>query len=339
MSFSSILLSTFKKEKSAIALYVVNTITIMAFYYLLYDNSIKLYPLILTTTFLLLYLIYKFFCYRNLYICLKQGKDNPKYEISEESPFKDIFDILKEVHSSYICKIQGLETTYENRDKLMAEWIHNMKTSLSVISLGAEKGIESCDRQIFKDILEEKDKLQENLEGALNIFRLQEFTKDYIPEKISLRQLVNSAINAKKKNFIYNNVFPKVDIDEDYYIYTDKKWGKYVIEQIINNAIKYSYKEKSYLRFYSEKKEKVTFLYMKDEGIGIKQQDMPRIFEPFFTGTNGRDNKESSGIGLYMCKTICDKLCNDISIDSKEGQGTTVTIRYFNGDMPYLSWL
>ena len=271
-----------------------------------------------------MYLIYKFFIYKTLYQCLKEGRKSPSYKGAEDNVFEDVFEELKQIHSSYLSRIYDFENKYQEREKLLVEWIHNMKTSVAVIDLAIEK---LPSREAVDDIKDENTLLQQNLEGALNIFRLEEFTKDYVPEVINLKSLVKSAINVQKRNFIYANVFPQIDIDDKYNIYTDKKWGEYVIVQLISNAIKYSNSGAS-VYFYADKSEENINLYIKDSGVGIKKEDISRIFDAFFTGSNGRNKEKSTGIGLYMCKNICERLNNDINITSKEGKGTEVKISY-----------
>lgn len=323
MSLSKILISTIKKEKAAVFLYMLSTASIMLFYYLLYDKTVMLYPFILAATFLVCYLTYKFFVYRKLYIFLKEGKQSPQYKVKSRFVFEDILKIIGEVHNNYLEDIYNIRTKYENRDKLLAECIHNIKTSVAVIELATEKG----NGDIIKDIAEENKKIAEKLESTLNIFRLQSFEKDYVLERVDIKELITAAINSKKKNFIYSGIFPKVDVMEREYIYTDKKWSKYVIEQIITNAIKYSTKGKSIL-FYTEYKEDCVILCIEDKGTGIKKQELKRVFDAFYTGSNGRVENKSSGIGLYMCKTICDMLSSEISIESEESKGTIVRITF-----------
>ncbi len=327
MSLLKSIIDTLKKEKIAIILYICSTFAIMLYYYFLFGKQFDIYPIILTATFLLSYLVYKLFVYRSLYISLREGKVSPQYKIKSGYIFEDVLNGLRDVHNYYISKIYSMEAKYEERDKILEEWIHNMKTSVSVIELASEMGKNQNLGKIIDDIADENNKLQENLEGALNLFRINDFRRDYMPEKINLKELINSAVNSQKRNFIYDGVFPKVKIDNQQYIYTDKKWSRYVIEQIITNAIKYSMKGKS-IYFYSENSEKSTVLHIKDEGIGIKQEEQGRVFDAFFTGSNGRRNSTSSGIGLYMCKTICEMLSSKLTIESKEGKGTVVSISY-----------
>lgn len=139
--------------------------------------------------------------------------------------------------------------------------------------------------------------------------------------------MVLDSINLKKINFVYNNIFPIIHINESHYIYTDEKWMGYVIGQIITNSIKYAPYTK-YITFYYDESKKDITLHIKDEGIGIKKEELNRVFDPFFTGSNGRIGKKSTGIGLYMCKNICKMLNSKIDIESQEGIGTIVSITF-----------
>ncbi|ELC8441691.1 sensor histidine kinase [Clostridium perfringens] len=327
MSLNKIFISTLKKEKVAILLYVINTATIMLYYYFIYDKERIYYPIILTTTFLVIYFIYKFFVYKELANRLAEGIDSPKYKLAEGYAYEDIIDGMKELHNKYLKEIHALEDRSEAKDKLMAEWIHNMKTSVAIIKLATEQGKEDFSLEVIKDIEEENNNLQENLEGALNVFRLDQFYKDYVPEKINLKNLVNKAINAQKRNFIYSKVEAKLELHRELFVYTDKKWSKYLLEQIISNAIKYSY-EGCVVNFYAKEEEEKVILCIEDRGRGIKKEEIERVFEAFFTGTNGRKTDKATGIGLYICKLICDMLKHEINIISEEGFGTTVEISF-----------
>ncbi|SFD38688.1 sensor histidine kinase [Clostridium uliginosum] len=334
MSLNKLIKATLIKEKATIILYLINTTFIMMLYYLLYGGNLQLYPLVLTIFFLFSYLVYKFIVYKKLYGILEEGKTSPQYKTEDDYEYKDVVEYLGQVHKSYILKLYNMELKVEEKDSLMNQWIHNMKTSVAVIELAADEGLEKNDdnKEIFKDIIEENCKLQDNLEGALNVFRVESFSKDYIPEKVNLKELVTRAINSKKRDFIYSKVFPNVDIDKKIVVYTDKKWGCYVIEQIISNSIKYSNKENSKVNINAIKDENKVILAIEDEGIGIKEQYINRVFDLFFTGNNGRENEESTGIGLYMCKLVCERLNNEISIQSDEGKGTKVSISYINAE-------
>lgn len=323
MSLGKLLISTLKKEKVSICLYLCNSFSIILFYYFLYDKDFMFYPVLICSFCLGVYLIYKFFIYKSFYKSLEEVKTSPGYKAGD-SIFEEVFDEIREVHNEYISKIYTLENNNEEKEKLLIEWIHNMKTSVAVINLAIEK---LRDGDVVKDIRGENSLLQKNLEGALNIFRLGAFSKDYVPEGINLKTLVKKSINSQKRNFIYANVFPEVNIPKDYYILSDKKWSEYVIVQIISNAIKYSLLGKK-VGFYAEENDDTVTLHIQDSGVGIKKEEISRVFDAFFTGSNGRKEEKSSGIGLYMCKCICDNLNDKIHITSEIAKGTRVSITY-----------
>ncbi|MPQ33074.1 HAMP domain-containing histidine kinase [Clostridium estertheticum] len=348
MCLTKLILVVLKKEKAAIIIYLLNTIVLVSFYYLIFNSREIIYPIVVSLFFLMIFIIYKTIEYNNFYISLDEAKKSPNYKGKFDNSV-EVFEVINEIHDNYINKFFKMKNRIKERDTLMAQWVHNMKTSITVIDLASEKGLNHYKRcrnidgvsseiplknlensDFLYDILEENKKLQDNLEETLNLFRLDEFAKDYIPEKVNLRELVNSAVNNKKREFIYSKVFPKVIIDEKYYIYTDKKWSKYMLEQIITNAIKYSEKENSYVTFSLVEDDNYIILSVEDKGVGIRKEDISRVFEAFFTGSNGRNNKKSSGIGLYMVKLVADELGHKINIKSNVGEGTIVEISYLS---------
>ena len=183
------------------------------------------------------------------------------------------------------------------------------------------------------DALEtELSRLDGGLNMLLDLQRIEELEKDYEPERINLTEEVRVAINNNRSLFINSGVFPLFE-SENVYVFTDKKWNQVLINQILSNAVKYSKGEENKHVYFdiqqmnaqSDGQHKV-ILTIKDEGIGISEYDLPRVFQPFFTGENGRKGYNSSGIGLYLCKTICDRLGQEITIENDNG--CKVTIQY-----------
>lgn len=299
---------------------------------LLYNENFMLYPIFLCLFCLIIYLIYKFYVYNSFYKSLKEIKTSPSYNLDKYSDFEEVFDEIREIHNDYISKIYSLENNYEEKERLLIQWIHNMKTSVAVINLAVDK---LPNEDAAKDIRNENSLLQKNLEGVLNIFRLGEFSKDYVPEVLNLKELVKESINSQKRNFIYSNIFPEANIPEDYFILSDKKWSKYVIGQVISNSIKYSFSGGK-VCFYVEENDYEINLYIQDFGVGIKKEELSRVFEAFFTGRNGRKEEKSTGIGLYMSKNICDNLNNKIEINSEISKGTRVSITYLKQEKHFM---
>lgn len=156
---------------------------------------------------------------------------------------------------------------------------------------------------------------------ALQYVRLDSIHHDLSFQKVSLDHLVSQEI--KKQSLFFFQKKLKVDYQiKDLQILTDEKWSGFVIEQVLSNALKYT-KEGS-ITFYNEGEK----LYIQDSGIGIKESDLPRVFEKGFTGFQGRNDKKASGLGLYLCKNIFNQLGHLISIESKVGQGTTVCLDF-----------
>ena len=152
--------------------------------------------------------------------------------------------------------------------------------------------------------------------------------KDFVIEKVNLYEEVTSIINKEKRLFIRNKIIPKVQLNKEVEVYTDNKWIKFVIEQIIINGVKYSKNYGKYLTITSEESDEYISLHIIDEGIGICKKDIKRVFDLFFTGENGRKYGESTGMGLYIVKTVCDKLGHIIKIKSEEGKGTMLSILF-----------
>jgi signal transduction histidine kinase len=242
---------------------------------------------------------------------------------SDSSKDKLVFSTISEIHLSYQNKLETLRQKLTGRNTLFTSFIHNMKSSTAVIELATSSPTDI----IISDIMLENEKLKSNLEQALNVLRLDEFANDYVPECIDLYELVSTVINEKRRDFIYSRVFP-VLLDKRANVYTDKKWCGYMIEQVISNAIKYS-EPGSKVYFEIEIKEKHATLNIRDEGIGIPPEDLPRVFDLFYTGQNGRNTKNgATGIGLAMVKHIAKQLGHEVTLLSKKGKGTCVCFTY-----------
>ncbi len=212
----------------------------------------------------------------------------------------------------------------------MQQWVHQMKTPLSVMQLTLEKERSKLPNDLHKDIEEEIDRLKHGLQLALYQSRFHQFERDFHVEKISIAPYLQEIIGELKSSFIRNQVYPKLEISENAYLYSDKKWLAFVLQQILTNAIKYAAKTKTAIICSSTIEENTFTLSITDQGVGIQPQDVNRVFEPFFTGENGRHFRESTGMGLYLAKEICDALGHEISISSAKNNGTTVSIQFTN---------
>ncbi len=187
--------------------------------------------------------------------------------------------------------------------------------------------IENNKTEVTKSIDEELDKIENYVEQALFYARSNTANQDYYIKKNNLKDIVNEIIRKNKTVLINEKI--KINIhDLDVEVNTDSKWVIFIINQIIQNSIKYRKQDElSEIEIYSKAGKENVILYIKDNGIGIKKEEVKRVFDKGFTGANGRlSNKKSTGIGLYLCKKLCDKLGIGIELRSIVNKQTEVKL-------------
>ena len=169
------------------------------------------------------------------------------------------------------------------------------------------------------------DRIENYVEQVLYYSRSDEVGKDYIIKKVGLSKLVKDVIKRNQRDFISKRISLQLgDLDE--IIYSDTKWVEFILNQIIGNAIKYSKGKDDKIEIYSKKISSAVILTIKDHGVGIIERDLNRVFEKGFTGENGRKFGKSTGIGLYLCKKLTDKLGLGLQVQSEENVGTEISI-------------
>ena len=267
---------------------------------------------------------------QHFYDSLKANMDelNEKYLISEiiKTPNfiegKILKEVMQDTGKSMLENVNYYKNIQEEYKEYIELWIHEVK-----IPIAASKMIiENHKNEITKSIDEELDKVENYTEQALYYARSNAVEKDYIITKTNLKEIVNGAILKNKSSLLNERVTLELqDLEQE--VYTDSKWATFIINQIIQNAIKYSKEEDKKIEIFAKAKNDKVILYIKDNGIGIKQGEITRVFERGFTGENGRRiGQKSTGIGLYLCKKLCDKLGLGIELNSKKDEGTEVRI-------------
>lgn len=229
---------------------------------------------------------------------------------------------LHELYKLYQHEVQSLYATQSRQYKFMNQWVHQMKTPVSVLELLLQEDGE-LDK---KSVQEEVDRLKRGLEMVLINARLENFEEDMQIVEVPLKAIVTAVINENKRLFIANRVFPNVDIDESLSVMSDTKWLRFLLDQFITNAVKYTFEPNKKIMISSAEYEHQTILTIQDEGIGIPKSDLSRVTKAFYTGENGRKTGESTGMGLYIAKETCDKLGHELLITSEVGQGTKIEI-------------
>jgi len=282
------------------------------------DSSILAYYIFLSYIFLIIFLIYRYYKNKKLYALLKNNKEEDY--IGDTALCKSFQKYIQTKNNKQFSTINEYRQHHENYQSFINRWVHALKTPLSVLNLIYQS---NENNEIIKEIQSETDKILEGLNLALGFSRTSNIKQDFFVEQINVKDEINTVLNELKRLFIRKLVFPRLIENENNIIYSDKKWFKFIITQILSNSIKYSNKQNSVITITISKND----ILIKDNGIGIASKDIHRIFDLFYTGGNGRLYGESTGIGLYLVKKISDELNFKLNIRSKLEKGTEFIIK------------
>lgn len=217
-------------------------------------------------------------------------------------------------------------------------WVHQIKTPISAMKLLLEAEREElgqlmCDDEQSQCLLsdnmnsfeDELFRIEEYVSMALQYQRVSSTENDFVLEKVSVDGVIRDTIKKYAKIMIRRHIGMNYSgtVQE---VYTDGKWLAFILEQLLSNAIKYT--PQGFVKIETDKKANRFFITIKDTGIGIKAEDLPRVFEKGYTGYNGHADKKATGIGLYLCRQMADKLGHTIRIESEIGKGTKVWIGF-----------
>ncbi|MGM7722883.1 sensor histidine kinase [Metabacillus sp. Hm71] len=318
----------FKEHALLIAVQVIQFFVILGIYWLDgYRHLLPaLYAIFLGLFFLTGYLVYHYFSRRQFYQRLTNSLDSldDSFQTTEPAPISEGLDqLLKDQYKLYQTKIKALESRQEEHLKFMDQWVHQMKTPLSVIELIAQ----NLDEPDSSSIREETDRIKTNLNTVLYMARLRTIEQDFHIKPVNLSKMVNDVNGENKRLYIRNKVYPHLlQQKPDIIVETDEKWLFFILSQLLNNAVKYSIGRSNKIDISICEKAGEAVLEVKDYGVGIPEADKRRVFDPFYTGENGRKFRESTGMGLYLTKEACDHLGHRIELESKVGEGSTFRI-------------
>lgn len=235
---------------------------------------------------------------------------------------------MKEMGRSMAEQVSDYEQKQKEYKEYIELWVHEIKLPIATGKLLVENN-----RQFYDESMtEELDKIDAYAEQALFYARSSYVEKDYVLKKISLRK-VTSEVLKKNRKLLLEEKFSIQCHDLDVEVFSDSKWLTFILQQILSNSIKYIGEGERALEWYAEKEREQVKLYLRDTGIGISTGDLPRVWDKGFTGENGRIGKKSTGIGLYLCKKLCEKMGHRIEIVSVKGRGCLVIIRFPLGSM------
>lgn len=279
----------------------------------------------------LLFHIYDYFNKKRYYDNLLDNLNSidKKYLVSElikEPAFTDgriLHKVIKETNKAMNDEISRIQRNTDEYREYIELWVHEIKTPIASCKLL----IENNESKVTKSIDEEIEKVEDYIEQALFYARSNNLEKDYIIKEINLRQCINSIVKRNANVLIEKQI--KININNaDKTVFSDSKWLEFILHQIISNSIKYMDKEESIIELYCEDKEENIVLYISDNGIGMDEKAVKKVFEKGYTGENGRLYSKSTGIGLYLCKKLCEKLGLWINLSSEKGAGTIVAITF-----------
>lgn len=266
-------------------------------------------------------LIIGFIRFRRRHILLRKIYDTLPL-MPSSLPYPD--NLIQEDLNDIITKLKQLNNESQNRFKSARQnsidyytvWIHQIKTPIAAMQMI----LQSEDTPANKDLSAELFRIEQYAEMALHYIRLDSSYTDYLFKEYDLDWIIRKAVRRYAPQFIHRKIkliYSPVDAK----VLTDEKWLLFIIEQFLSNAIKYTAPGGTVSIEYSDER-----LSVRDNGMGISQDDIPRIFDKGYTGLSGRSDNKSTGLGLYLCKKTADNLGYKLYVESKVGEGSCFTI-------------
>jgi signal transduction histidine kinase len=248
----------------------------------------------------------------------------PRGEKLEEVLMREITDFK---NKEKLDEVKFLKEDLEEINDYITKWVHEIKIPLSICELIADKIEDEGLYNMSNELRQEVERINFLINQVLYTSRASSYSQDFIIEEINLGTLVKSIIKNNINSFLSKKI--EVEIGNlDFNIFTDNKWTYYILEQIINNACKYV-DVCGKIEVSAMENDESIILFIRDNGMGIPAKDIERIFDRGFTGDNGRKTRKSTGMGLYICKKIADKLNINIEVSSQVSKFTEFRITFY----------
>ena len=245
--------------------------------------------------------------------------------ISEPTTYEEKIMVasLYDINKSMIESINEYQRNINEFKEFIELWIHEVKIPISSMILKCHNNKEKYDKSFLRLIRI----LDNQIDEVLYYVRSENTEKDFAITEVSLKEIIRN-VGLKNKDDLLENDVSFITNLKDIKINTDKKWLEFIINQILNNSIKYKKDKDSYIKISAFELEDKVVLEIYDNGIGIPSKDIKRVFDKSFTGLNGREKVKSTGMGLYIVKKLCDKLGHNIYIESEEKNYTKVILEF-----------
>lgn len=326
-----------KEKKENIILFIILVIILL---FLLDLFGVNKYLTIMILSLLSIYFIVDFLTF---YLKRKKYYDNflnnlnlldKKYlilETLEEPEFLDgkvFYDALYKIDKSMMENINNYRNETEDFKEYVEMWIHEIKIPIAGLMLMYHNN-----KTVNKNFLDQLNSLDNLTDQILYYVRSNYAEKDFLIKEASMDKIINEVLLKNKDSILENHIDVTVDV-KNVKVLTDSKWLVFILNQIINNSIKYcDNSRKSYIKFYIEDNEKEMTLHIKDNGIGVNASDLKHVFDKSFTGENGRKMRNSTGFGLYISKKLIEKLGHKISATSEENKYFEIAITFGKNDL------
>ena len=321
-----------------ILMYIVLLITIL---FLLYMFKVPLTLIISVTIVMTIFIIgiilYDYFIKMRFYNNFIDNLDqlDKKYLITaiiNKPRFIEgqiLYDSLYEIDKSMYEEIETYKNSINDFKEYIEMWIHEVKLPIASSTLMLHNKKPDSNKKIKEQI----NRIENYVEQVLYFVRSENLEKDYLIRTYNLEEIVNKVIRKNKESLLLKSIAIEID-NIDKIILSDGKWLEFIINQIVSNSIKYSKKSNSKIKFNSKTMDDFIILQIEDNGIGINEKDINKVFNKSFTGENGRNISSSTGMGLYLVNKLCTKLGHKITIESEVDKFTKVSI-YFKDNKYY----
>lgn len=227
----------------------------------------------------------------------------------------ELLEIIERLKNGGMRLNDSMNIKYSDMVDYYTMWVHQIKTPIASMHLILQKEDSEDSRRLRAELF----RVEQYVQMVLCFLRLDSDFTDYVIKEYRVDDIIRPAVRRLAPQFIMKKLALEYE-QTDVAVLTDEKWLSFVVEQILSNAVKYTSSGSISIKCDGDR------LVISDTGIGIAAEDLPRIFDKGYTGFNGRADRKASGIGLYLCRRICDNLGHSIKVESAAGQGTTITI-------------
>ncbi|MDO4272304.1 MAG: sensor histidine kinase [Eubacteriales bacterium] len=321
-----------KDRGIGILIYIVMTVCILAFLGLFQvPGALTAAVAVILTGFGIIllwhgyFIRYSFYCEIEKYL-FELDKKYLITEIINRPSFLEgqlFYDSLREIGKNMYDNVEKHEAGVREFKEYVELWVHEIKLPIASSFLIMHNNR----NEVTRKLREQMQRIESDVEQVLYYVRSENVEKDYLIKRCSLQEIIARVIQRNKDAILCRKVSICLP-DDDCEIFTDSKWLEFIINQIVSNSLKYVEEQKGEISFSIRHIQEDSVLEICDNGMGIPNSELSRVFEKSYTGSNGRKVSAATGMGLYLCRELCTKLGHGIEIQSREGEFTCVRLSF-----------